>query len=183
LAPEQFLDELRRLALDRTVLESLSTEQIDDGPSVQPLIVCSPSVAILIALRQRKITLSDIRWRDFEEIVAELLRTDGFEVALQRGSRDDGYDIIARATLKAAGSVVTLWQAKHLTHGKVEVTAVRELADVRQQYGANKAMIVTSSYLTRGALARIEREKFLLGKRDRDEVVRWIDAYGGRNRA
>src|SRR5262249_17547238 len=53
-------------------------------------------------------------------------------------------------------------------------TAIRELADTRNEFGASKAIIVTSSHLTRGALDRIERDKYVLGKVDREELQAWI---------
>ena len=52
---------------------------------------------------------------------------------------------------------------------------MRELADTRLEVGASKAVIVTTSYLTHGALKRVERDRYLLGKVDRDDVDRWID--------
>jgi hypothetical protein len=33
---------------------------------------------------------------------------------------------------------------------------------------------VTSTYLTRDALARIQRDKYILGKVDRDDLNQWI---------
>jgi restriction system protein len=39
---------------------------------------------------------------------------------------------------------------------------------------ATKGIIVTSSYLTRGALREIEMQEYCLGKKDFDDVMAWI---------
>jgi HJR/Mrr/RecB family endonuclease len=92
-----------------------------------------------------------------------------------QGSRDGGVDVVATKDLGAAGSFKTLWQAKKKTKGnKVGISIVRELADTRQEVGASKGIIVTSTYLTKGALKRVERNKYILGKVDRDDLDFWI---------
>lgn len=95
---------------------------------------------------------------------------------LMKGTKDGGVDVVAYKDLGPAGMFKTLWQAKKkkLTN-KVGLEVVRELADTRQELGASKALIVTSSYLTRGALLRIERDKHILGKVDRDDLMQWVD--------
>ena len=71
---------------------------------------------------------------------------------------------------------LTLWQAKkYKASRKVGIETVRELADVRNEHSASKAFIVTSSFLTEGALARVQRDKYVLGKVDRDDLEAWID--------
>lgn len=70
---------------------------------------------------------------------------------------------------------MSVWQAKKLHPGnKVELSVIRELADTRQKQNASKGIIVTSTYLTRGALNRVAEDRFLLGKIDRDDLLQWI---------
>lgn len=68
---------------------------------------------------------------------------------------------------------MSVWQAKH-TKNKVQLRVVRELADTTREFRASKGIIVTSSYLTKGALERIERDRYTLGKIDRDELLEWL---------
>lgn len=135
----------------------------------------SPSSSILQRLFARKVQIDDLNWREFERLVSELLEQDGYEVELLRGTKDGGVDVVAVKDMGTAGFFKTVWQAKKKDlKNKVGLSIVRELADTRSEFKASKGMIVTSTYLTRGALARIERDKYILGKVDRDDLSAWI---------
>lgn len=136
--------------------------------------VASPSIALLAKIKDQKISLEELHWRQFEEIVAELLEKDGWTVNLRQGSKDGGVDIEAERNLSGAGSILTVWQAKHLSKSKVGIDVVRELADSTREFGASKGVIVTSSFLTKGALQRIQRDTYQLGKVERNDLLRWI---------
>jgi restriction system protein len=101
-----------------------------------------------------------------------------------QGSKDGGVDVVAVKDIGAGGFFKTLWQAKKQSiKNKVGISVVRELADTRHEFGASKGIIVTSSYLTRGALERINRDKYILGKVDRKDLDAWIKRtlYGQRD--
>ncbi len=69
----------------------------------------------------------------------------------------------------------TVWQAKkYNSSNKVGLSKIRELADSRNEFKASKAIIITSSYLTRPAQNRIDRDKYILGKVDNDDLKAWI---------
>jgi HJR/Mrr/RecB family endonuclease len=155
------------LIVEKKVLESENTQ-------VQ-IVRFSPSFALLRQLQRDPQSLEDLTWRQFEMVVAQLLEGDGYSVELMSGTKDGGVDVVAVKDLGVNGYFKALWQAKkHGKANKVGISLVRELADTRQQFGASKGIIVTSSYLTRGALERIERDKYLLGKVDRDDLDAWI---------
>lgn len=54
---------------------------------------------ILLALHEENISLSDVTWQQLEEIVAEILRGLGLEIAIVRGRPQGGRDIVARGQL------------------------------------------------------------------------------------
>jgi HJR/Mrr/RecB family endonuclease len=135
----------------------------------------SPTFSMLRQLQRDGAGLDALHWREFEKLIAGLLELEGYEVELMRGTKDNGVDIVAVKDLGTAGFFKTLWQAKkNRTGNKVGISVVRELADTREEFGASKALIVTSSYLTRGALQRVERDRFVLGKVDRDDLDGWM---------
>ncbi len=130
---------------------------------------------MLRKLQEQGSGLDDLSWREFEKLIAALLEKDGYVVELMQGSKDGGVDVVATKNLGAVGTFKALWQAKKKSTGhKVGISVVRELADTRQEFGASKGIIVTSTYLTKGALERIERDKYILGKVDRDDLESWI---------
>jgi restriction system protein len=135
----------------------------------------SPSFPLLRQLQRDTSRIDDLSWREFEKLIAALLEREGYEVELMQGSKDGGVDVVAIKDLGAAGYFKTLWQAKKKSiKNRVGISVIRELADTRQEFGASKGIIVTSTYLTRGALERIERDKYILGKVDRDDLDSWI---------
>jgi hypothetical protein len=93
-----------------------------------------------------------------------------------RDTKDGGVDVVAVKDMGNAGLFKTLWQAKKKeVKNKVGLSVVRELADTTREFKASKGIIVTSTYLTRDALARIQRDKYILSKVDRDDLNQWIE--------
>ncbi|WP_196485219.1 restriction endonuclease [Burkholderia anthina] len=135
----------------------------------------SPSYSVLNSLLARSCNVDDLHWRQFEKLIAELLEEDGYEVELMEGTKDGGVDVVAFKDLGPLGLFKTVWQAKKKQTNKVGLSVVRELADTRDEFGASKAFIVTSTFLTRGAAQRIQRDRYQLGKVDRDDLNAWID--------
>jgi len=135
----------------------------------------APSFSLLRHLQNGLGAIDGLPWREFEKLIAMLLEKDGYVVELMKGTKDGGVDVVAVKDLGPNGYFKALWQAKKqaLTN-KVGISVVRELADTRQEFGASKGIIVTSSYLTSGALERINRDKYLLGKVDRDDLDVWV---------
>lgn len=134
-----------------------------------------PSFPILEKILRGNIDLDGLTWREFEELVADLLSKDGYHVTLGPGRNDGGKDIIAVKEVENIGPVLAVWQAKkHGPGKKVGIEVIRELADTRNENKASKGVIVTTAYLTGPAIARVQRDKYQLAKLDRDDLTEWI---------
>jgi restriction system protein len=133
----------------------------------------SHTFRILTRLADEHIDLSSLQWREFEELIADLLERDGWQVELGKGSKDGGTDIFATRELDRSGLVAAVWQAKAWKN-RVGLPAVKELCETRRERGANKGVIATTSFLTRGALEKVTQERFTLGKMERPDVIQWI---------
>ncbi|WP_139831497.1 MULTISPECIES: restriction endonuclease [unclassified Pseudomonas] len=146
-------------------------------PSTQILLAeHSPSLTILSRLQRKIQTLDQLGWRDFEILISELLAFDGYEIELMRGTKDGGVDVVAVKDLGETGMFKALWQAKkNRASRKVGISTIKELADVRNEHKASKAILVTTSFLTHDALKRVERDRYWLGKVDRNDLDAWID--------
>src|SRR5208282_963259 len=104
------------------------------GSSVRPgWIDTSPSSLLLaVDLLNQGRLLSELSWRDFERVIAELLEREGWKVTLTRGTKDGGVDVIAEKQDTLIGSVRTLWQAKKYGPGqKVQLAHIREMSAIR----------------------------------------------------
>lgn len=136
--------------------------------------VASPTNAILKDVLDAKVLLPDLNWRQFEELIADLLARGGFEVTLGPGRKDQNVDILAIKKDPVLGQLISIWQAKRYKGRPVGIEAVRELAYTTQKFHASKGMLVTTTRLTKDAICEIELLGSLIGKKDHDEVLAWM---------
>lgn len=101
-------------------------------------------------LFERQKTLPDInalKWQEFEEVIGEAYKRQGYQVEERGGSQPDGgIDLILRKR-----DETVLVQCKHWEAEQVGVKIVRELYGVVAAEGATKGIIVTTGYFTRDA--------------------------------
>lgn len=122
--------------------------------------------------------LSEMDWRAFEKLIAELLERDGWNIQLMRGTKDGGIDVVSTRADPAVGALKAVWQAKRYGEGhKVQLSHARELSGVIERERASKGVLVTTTSLTRGALNWVKQDEFRLSAKDGDEVRRWIEKY------
>lgn len=115
--------------------------------------------------------------REFEEMVAELLKSQGFNVELTKQTRDNGYDIIALQSIGSNFPLKFLVECKRFTEKKVSVDIIRSFKEVIQTEQANKGIIVTTSYFTRDAIKKKLETPYLLDYKDKDAVLNWVTEY------
>jgi hypothetical protein len=112
--------------------------------------------------------------RRFEELVAELLRAQGFRPTLTPQSRDGGRDIIATRT-DTLGELLYLVECKrYAPNRKVGVQQVRGIFGVAQAERATKAVLVTTSSFTGGAVAFASPLKYDISLRDFQALKTWL---------
>jgi restriction system protein len=93
-------------------------------------------------------SLKEMSWQDFEILVGEFYRRQGYSVTQAGGAHPDGgVDLI----LTAAGKTI-LVQCKHWKVYKVGVKVVREIYGVMTSENADEAIVITSGYFTPEAL-------------------------------
>jgi hypothetical protein len=121
--------------------------------------------------------LYELHPRRFEELVADLLRAQGFEPTLTPPTRDGGRDILA-ARSDALGSLLYLIECKrYAPNHKVGVDVVRAIHGVTQAERATKGVIVTTSSFTKDAIAFASPLKFGIGLHDFETLKSWLDSY------
>ena len=112
--------------------------------------------------------------RRFEEIVAELLGRQGYNVSLTPASGDGGFDIYA-AKKDGLGQFLYLVECKrYVPPNKVGVEIVRALYGVVQAQQATAGAIVTSSYFTAGAEKYQRSVKHQLQLHDYIVLQKWL---------
>lgn len=102
--------------------------------------------------------LSSLTWPEFELLVGEAFRLDGFEVEQRGGAQPDGgVDLVLRR-----GGEKFLVQCKQWRATRVGVAVVRELFGVMAATGATGGFVVTSGTFTNDAIAFAEGRNVIL---------------------
>lgn len=107
------------------------------------------SLAATVTASSSAQSLEGMSWREFEMLVGEAFRLQGYQVKEEGGAQPDGgVDLVARK-----GSEIFLVQCKQWKAFKVGVDVVRELYGVMAAQGAAGGFVVTSGRFTDDAVA------------------------------
>lgn len=132
-------------------------------------------VASLIdQIKQNREIAYRITPRQFEELVAEVFRRNGYSVELTPAVNDGGKDVIAKRNVD--GIPICLYiECKHYDPSDpVGVGIVRAASAVRSHDRVNKAIIVTTSRFTRGASRFANEEKHMIQLMGLDDLLRMM---------
>ena len=147
------------------------------GSEERPSWIETAPACLLVAidlLNQGRL-LSEMPWREFEKLIAYLLESEGWEIELMQGTKDGGIDVISKRVDPILGNLKALWQAKKYgLKSKVRLSHVRELSAIRDRIHATKAVIVTTSHLTRGAIEWVLQARYRLGSKEQAEMENWV---------
>lgn len=113
-------------------------------------------------------SIDKLSGRDFERLLAELFRRQGFSVCLTPYCGDDGCDVVIEKSGRKA--VVQAKRAK----GTVGIKAIQQVVASKAKYGAADAYCVTNSRYTSAAKELARVNKVLLW--DRDKLIKELDA-------
>jgi restriction system protein len=146
---------------------------------VRPTII-SASEAMVEALKKEPDGMHRLAPRQFEDLVAELLRDRGWDVQLTPATRDGGKDILAYLETDI-GKLLCLVEAKRYSKTRnVGVELVRTLYGTLCDYQANSAMMVTTSSFSKDARVFQKKHEMQLKLKDYTDVVGWIMKHGRR---
>ncbi|MDO8477461.1 MAG: pentapeptide repeat-containing protein [Candidatus Rokubacteria bacterium] len=128
-------------------------------------------------LQRNPRALHELRPRQFEELIAEILASYGWEVQLTPASKDGGYDLFAIS--KDVAGVTTSWIIeckKFAPEHKVGVEIARALYGVKSDLRVANAMLATTSHFTAG-VEKFKASRYDFDLRDYGGVVEWINTY------
>jgi Restriction endonuclease len=139
---------------------------------VPPIAVVSfwQSLASRIANGSRE--LDELHWKEFEDLMAELLERSGWFITPMGYTKDGGVDIIAARTVEPGVPIEMLVQCKRYkkTH-RVGVEIVKQLWATKWEKAAHQAMIAATSSFTQGA--RTKAKIWKMDLQDHDAILQW----------
>ena len=113
--------------------------------------------------------------REFEEVVEEVFKRQGFQTRLTPQTRDGGKDIITTKSILGRPVMFLIECKRYNEMNKIGVDIVRALYGVQTAERANKAIIVTSSYFTEDAQRFAEQQKTLIDLFDIDDLIKLME--------
>ncbi|EGH42823.1 restriction endonuclease [Pseudomonas syringae] len=115
--------------------------------------------------------------RLFEEFVAELFKGFGYEVELTKQTRDGGFDLIAVTSRDFISQRFLIECKRPDPKNPVRLDVVKHLHATKIDQGANKAILVTTTYFTRDAHRYGKKHAIELDLKDFDDLVEWLHHY------
>jgi len=145
-------------------------------PKILPFVEGFPNHILMAEdLLRNGHLLSQMHWRDFEKLIAELLEFNGWNVTLLNETKDGSIDVFAELNDNLLGPIKAIWQAKKYSpENKVQLHQLRELSGTLQNSKATKAIMVTTSSFTKGALNWVQNDKYRLEAKDGKYVEKWL---------
>ncbi|SDM42853.1 Restriction endonuclease [Paenibacillus sp. OK060] len=132
---------------------------------------------IILEIKNNPQYVYDITSREFEEVVAEIFRSKGYEVKLTPATRDGGKDLIVKYNVMGKPFVIYVECKKYGSENKVSVDVIRGLYGVQTSEKVNAGLIVTTSAFTTDAVDFAKKQGYLMNLADFNELIKWINAY------
>jgi HJR/Mrr/RecB family endonuclease len=122
--------------------------------------------------------LYEIQPVDFEELVAEMLRKQGWEVKLTKKTRDGGYDMFALQQIGEIEFKMIAEVKRWAKNRKIGVDIIRAFQSVILNKGVNKGVLFTSSSFTKDARDyRGLHAPHLMDLKDYNDIIGWIGSH------
>lgn len=156
-------------------------KQVADPPEkvirvVEPAIVLA-SDFLVESIRKNPSEVYNLPPRKFEELIATLLDSFGWDVHLTPETRDGGKDILAYLDTEL-GRILCLVEAKRYRADRpVGVGVLRNLYGTICDEKANWGLLVTTSYFSGDAKAFREKHIYELNLKDYNGLISWVNKY------
>lgn len=147
-----------------------------DPPTRLVLAVRSLNQSMISYIRRHPQAMHDIHWHVFEELIAELLASFGWQVDLTRLSRDGGYDIFAVHNTAGLRSSWIIECKHYKAERKVGIEIARSLYAVKTELHVGMAMLATTSCFTEG-VKDFSASRYDFELRDFEGILEWINEY------
>lgn len=132
---------------------------------------------LLKLLKKDPSKIDSLHWREFEELIAEILSFYGWKVTLTSKTRDNGYDIFA--VNKDISGVTQSWLIeckKWSRKNTVGIDIIRSLYAIKNDLSVGNIMLATTSQFS-NEVKKYKTSKYDLDLRDYKNIIEWINEY------
>jgi HJR/Mrr/RecB family endonuclease len=94
---------------------------------------------------------SEFDWKKFEDLIFDLLISEGLKVQKTPPTRDGGYDFIAKTTNVLGSEEKLIIESKFYKNKKISMDVIRQLYAISTIEKVNKVLLITNSELTKAS--------------------------------
>jgi HJR/Mrr/RecB family endonuclease len=123
--------------------------------------------------------MHELRPRQFEELIAELLARDGLEVTLTPPQKDGGRDVLAYMNTSLGRFLFFVECKRYARDNPVGVQIVRSLYGVIEQERASAGLLVTTSRFTEPAIEFQKTIKNRMTLHEYSDLCAWLERHSG----
>lgn len=168
---EGIIDQLEAITLRRHIV---AIKRSDPKAALSEISLDLVDPLLLDILAKHPDILRTLDWRVFERLLARILENLGYEIELQRGTKDGGVDIFALRKDNIFGPHRYLLQAKRWSNA-VGVEPVRELLFLHSHHKITRSCLATTSRFTSGAWELARDYAWQLELRDFEKLQEWVN--------
>jgi hypothetical protein len=121
--------------------------------------------------------IKELSWRQFEELICEVVDGFGWEAKLTSQTVDGGYDIVAIDHSPPMPKNKYLIECKRYTKKPVGIKAVHALNSVTMLKKATKGILVTTSDFSKPARKLLDEHEWQLEGRNFYGLLEWLERY------
>lgn len=167
--------DLHDASFDNAMLTGTIFQSRPPAPPPEPAILrAADASAVLRAVKRDPRLLHDLKPRQFEEVIAGLLESQGLRVELTARTGDGGKDIIAVQDSLLGRQIYFVEAKKYAPDRPVGIEVVRTLYGVTEMERATKGILATTSYFTKSAMDFAQGIGSRLQLVDYNNLVEWL---------
>jgi hypothetical protein len=156
-----------------TLLEDTLLGESESIPTAEP--IPKELSELLPLVKQEPEMIRRLDPRKFEELVAELLSIQGFEVELTDRMGDGGIDLIAKQETSVGPNIFLIECKSYAKNRAVPVQAIRALHGITEIRKAAKGILVTTSHFSKQAEQYAEATSGRIQLVDFDKIREWLE--------
>jgi hypothetical protein len=154
-----------------------SAERTRGAGGLAPSALDQAAPTLLVQLADRPAGLLELKGRDFEKVVAELLASFGWQVSLTQTSNNRGYDILGMTEPVPGRQLSWLVECKRCSHERgVGTATLSRLLQVASTLQISNVLVVTTGRFSSKAQALASNSRGLQLV-DLDLLTKWVRQY------
>lgn len=156
--------------------------EIDEFETSSEYVEATGIQQLIMQISVNKNKMFSITPREFEELVEQIFKDNGFNTELTQQTHDGGKDIIATHFIMGKPVVFYIECKQYRQDRPIGINLIHSLAGIQSIDRVNKAVLVTTTYFTRGAQLEASKQNTLIDLIDGNKLHEFIQESANKYR-